>query len=126
MNSDQQTHVIIGASGGIGSAVTRLLAAQGKTVRAVNRSGQMDAPEGVETMAADATDPESIRQAIAGAAVAYNCVHPAPGEDYQRFVTMAQNILAGADANGRWTLKLRDYNAGTSGILRGWNLHVAQ
>jgi len=81
MNSDQQTHVIIGASGGIGSAVTRLLAAQGKSVRAVNRSGQMDVPEGVETMAADATDPESTRQACAGAAVVYNCVHPAPGED---------------------------------------------
>ena len=47
MNSDQSTQVVLGASGGIGSAVTRLLAEQGKPVRAVNRSGQMDVPDGV-------------------------------------------------------------------------------
>jgi uncharacterized protein YbjT (DUF2867 family) len=67
MREDQTTQVVIGASGGIGSAVTRLLAEQGIEVRAVNRSGQMDVPDGVEIMAADATDPASTRSACEGA-----------------------------------------------------------
>jgi nucleoside-diphosphate-sugar epimerase len=32
--------------------------------------------------------------------VVYNCVHPSPGEDYQRFVTMARNIIGGAETAG--------------------------
>jgi len=100
MNDEEGTHVIIGASGGIGSAVTRLLAKQGKSVRAVNRSGQMDVPDGVEAFAADATDAASTRSACEGAAVVYNCVHPTPGEDYERFVVMAGNIISGAESAG--------------------------
>ena len=100
MNNEQDLQVVIGASGGIGSAVTRLLAEGGKPVRAVNRSGEMDFPEGVELVSADATDLESTRQACQGAAVVYNCVHPTPGEAYERFVTMSENILLGAEAAG--------------------------
>ena len=100
MSQDKALHVVMGASGGIGSAVTRRLAEGGHAVRAVNRSGKMEAPEGVEIVAADATDPASTRQACQGAAVVYNCVHPAPGEEYDRFVTMAQNIIDGADEAG--------------------------
>ena len=100
MNNDQGTHVVIGASGGIGNSVTRLLAAKGEAVRAVNRSGKIDVPEGIEVVAADATDVTSMQKACEGAAVVYNCVHPAPGEDYERFVTMSANILSGAEAAG--------------------------
>jgi nucleoside-diphosphate-sugar epimerase len=100
MNNDQAVHVVFGASGGIGSAVTRLLASQGESVRAVNRNGRMDVPEGVEIVAADATDLAGTRQACQGASVVYNCVHPRPGEEYERFVTMTQNILSGAEAAG--------------------------
>jgi uncharacterized protein YbjT (DUF2867 family) len=100
MNDSQLTYVVIGASGGIGNAITRLSAAQGKTVRAVNRSGMIDVPEGVETLAADAMVPAATRQACEGADVVFNCVHPAPGEDYDRFVTMSANILDGAVESG--------------------------
>jgi nucleoside-diphosphate-sugar epimerase len=100
MNNNQRTHVVIGASGGIGSAVTRLLAEKGKSVRAVNRNGQMEFPDSVEIRAADATDLAGVRQVCEGAAVVYNCVHPRPGEVYERFVTMSDNILAGAEAAG--------------------------
>ncbi|MCP5096133.1 MAG: NAD-dependent epimerase/dehydratase family protein [Chloroflexi bacterium] len=100
MKNKQTIHVVFGASGGIGSAVTRLLAEQGKSVRAVNRSGQMDFPESVEIMAADATDLVSTRKACAGAAVVYNCIHPRPGEEYDLFVTMSENILVGAEEAG--------------------------
>jgi nucleoside-diphosphate-sugar epimerase len=98
MSQDQPLHVVIGASGGIGSAVTRRLAKGGNAVRAVNRSGQMELPDGAESMAADATDLASTRQACQGAAVVYNCVHPRPGEEYERFVTMSENIITGAEA----------------------------
>jgi len=100
MNDNQSTYVIMGASGGIGNTITRLLAAQGKKVRAVNRSGKIDVPEGVETLAADAMDPDATRQACQGATVVFNCVHPSPGEDYDRFVTMSSNILDGAAESG--------------------------
>ena len=100
MNNDEGTHVVVGASGGIGNAVTRLLATKGEVVRAVNRSGKIDVPEEVEVVAADATDPNSTRKACEGATVVYNCVHPTPGEDYDRFVTMSANILSGAEAAG--------------------------
>ena len=53
MDNTQSTYVVIGASGGIGNAVTRNLVAQGKAVRAVNRSGVIDISEGVETFAAN-------------------------------------------------------------------------
>jgi nucleoside-diphosphate-sugar epimerase len=100
MNTNNDLHVVIGASGGIGSAVVRALAAQGSSVRAVNRSGKLEVPNGVEIAAADATDPARTRQACEGATVVYNCIHPRPGEEYDRFVTMSENILAGAEAAG--------------------------
>ncbi len=31
----------------------------------------------------------------------------------------------GTNANGTWTLLVRDLTPGTSGVIRGWNLHVA-
>jgi nucleoside-diphosphate-sugar epimerase len=100
MDDNQSTYVVIGASGGIGNAVTRLLAAQGKSVRAVNRSGKIEVPEGVETVAADAMDPAAMRQVCQGAAVVFNCVHPSPGEPYDRFVTMSSSIIDGAEDSG--------------------------
>ena len=100
MDQNVSLHVVVGASGGIGSGVVRRLAEDGRIARAVNRSGKMPVPEEVEVMAADATDPASIRKACQGAAVVYNCVHPRPGEAYERFVTMSQNIIDGADEAG--------------------------
>ena len=69
-------HVVVGASGGTGSAVVRELHAAGRRVRAINRSGRTAAPPGVEAVAADATDAAQMRRACAGAAVVYNCVNP--------------------------------------------------
>ncbi len=100
MHAKQEIHVVFGASGGIGSAVTRLLAGQGKSVRAVNRSGKMAFPKSVELVAADANELSATMKACEGAAVVYNCVHPRPGEDYERFVSMSENIIAGAAAAG--------------------------
>ncbi len=71
-------HVVFGA-GGAGGALFRELAAQGKAVRAVTRSGRADVPAGVEAVAADAADPASAQAACAGAGVVYHAVNvPCP------------------------------------------------
>ena len=46
-------HVVLGARGGVGQVLVRMLAEQGQRVRAVNRSGIAEAPESVELAAAD-------------------------------------------------------------------------
>ena len=89
-------HVVIGGSGGVGSAIVRLLGGQGKSVRAVNRSGKMDAPEGVELIGADAEDPEGMILACRQANVVYHCAHPK--EDYGAFLPMTANIITGTEA----------------------------
>jgi nucleoside-diphosphate-sugar epimerase len=45
----------------------------GNRVRVVTRSGRASVPEGVEVMAADASEPAAFRQACQGAAVVYHC-----------------------------------------------------
>lgn len=47
-----ELHVVIGASGGTGSAIVRELVAQGKRVRGVNRSGHANY-EMTATLASD-------------------------------------------------------------------------
>jgi nucleoside-diphosphate-sugar epimerase len=70
------THVVLGASGGTGNAVARALFERGHRVRAVNRAGSADVPDGVERVAADVTDADGLRRALEGAAVVYHCAKP--------------------------------------------------
>lgn len=70
--------VIIGATGPTGLHLARALAAQGHRVRVVSRSEEHLARvfdgEGVEPMAADATDESSIRRVVAGADLVVDCI----------------------------------------------------
>lgn len=91
-------HVVFGATGGSGSAVVRALLAQGKRVRAVNRSGRAALPPEVEVVRADAADPASARAASAGAAVVYNCVNLPYQQWTARLMPALKGILAGAAA----------------------------
>ena len=93
-------HVVVGASGGTGSAVVRELHAAGRRVRAINRSGRTAAPPGVEAVAADATDAAQMRRACAGAAVVYNCVNPPLARWRELFPAAVDGVLAGASAAG--------------------------
>ena len=97
MNSNA-LHVVLGASGGIGGAVARELAAQGQHVRAVNRSGKADLPAQVELVRGDALDAESMRAVCVGASVVYNCVNVPYPEWEAKFPPMMKNILAAASA----------------------------
>ena len=89
-------HVVIGA-GPVGSAVAELLLSQGEQVVVVTRSGS--GIDGVEKVAADASDAQRLIEITAGAEVVYNCVNP----PYDRWVTewppIAAAILAAAEAN---------------------------
>jgi len=87
--TEQGTHVVLGASGGLGQAVVRTLAARGRPVRAVNRRGRMDVPAGVEVRAGNALDPADMRQVCADAAVVYHCVNP----PYTRWPEMCPPIM---------------------------------
>lgn len=60
--------VVTGATGNVGSALVRRLAAAGADVTAVSRRiAPADAPAGVRTVPADLADPPSMRAALAGA-----------------------------------------------------------
>lgn len=90
-------HVIVGA-GAVGSATARLLVDTGHDVRMVTRSGS--GPEGVERVAADATDPDRLTQLTRGAAAIYNCANP----PYDRWLTdwppLAAALLNAAERSG--------------------------
>ncbi|MEV0358639.1 NAD-dependent epimerase/dehydratase family protein [Nocardia sp. NPDC050697] len=69
--------LVVGASGFLGSQVTRALAERGERVRALVRpTSSLRALAGVdaEIVHGDIDDPESLRAAMAGCAVVYYCV----------------------------------------------------
>lgn len=95
-------HVVFG-TGPLGRSVMYALLRRGKSVRMVNRSGQMaDLPAGVEVIAADVYDLEAAKAATRGAAVVYNCAAPAySGAAWETDLPrMWGNILQAAAAAG--------------------------
>ena len=111
MARDQKRHVVLGASGGVGSALVRLLAEKRKIITAVNRSGNLEVPDDVQLIAANALDAENIKSACAGADILYHCVHPQ--EDYSTFPIMTENIIAAAEqAGAKLVMAASAYNYG--------------
>jgi nucleoside-diphosphate-sugar epimerase len=98
MTAAADLQVVLGAGGGIGAAVVRELAGRGHRVRAVNRSGRLEAPAGVEVRQGDVTTAAGAREACAGAAVVYHCAQPAYARWAQDLLPMARTILEGAAA----------------------------
>src|SRR5271166_5067481 len=95
MMSSDELHVIFG-TGAVGLAVMHELHGQGKRIRLVNRSGTAAAPEGVEIVKGDASDPASTRQVCRDATVVYSCVN-APYTDWAAlFPPMQAAIVQGA------------------------------
>lgn len=96
--NDDGVQVVIGASGGTGRALVWELTRRGRRVRAVNRSGRIAVPEGVETAGGDATDPDSMRTVCRGASVVYNAVNPPFAQWLEAFPAAVDGVLAGAQA----------------------------
>ncbi len=94
------THVVLGGTGGIGGALAVALQSQGRAVLVVSRSGNRPATmtgetDGVETLAADLTDPAGLASAVKGAAVVYHCAQP----EYTRWSEEFPQLTTGiADA----------------------------
>lgn len=97
METDNGLHVVFGGGGGAGGALVRELAARGRRVRAVSRSGGGDHPRDVEVVRADASDPASARQAAAGAAVLYHAVN-VPYQHWTATLPPVMDALIGAAA----------------------------
>ena len=92
------THVVVGASGGIGRAVCADLVRRGLPVRAVTRSGTP--VEGAEAVAADATDAPAMRDVCRDAAVVHHCVNPPFTTWRAAFPAATRALLAAAGAAG--------------------------
>jgi nucleoside-diphosphate-sugar epimerase len=92
------THVVFGATGGIGGAVVAELVRRGRRVRAVSRRGE--APEGAEGVAADAADPAEAAEASTGAGVVYHCVNPGYTRWPELLPPISRSILGAAESSG--------------------------
>ena len=99
MTTNSDLHVVFG-TGPVGRAVLEELLARGRRVRAVNRSGRLDAPAGVEILAGDAARPEFARAACQGAAVIYNCLNAPYTQWPELFPALQRGVLEGASAAG--------------------------
>jgi nucleoside-diphosphate-sugar epimerase len=76
-------HVVLGATGGTGSALVQELVRRDLPVRAVTRSGaRTGLPAAATVVSADLLDVASTRRAIAGASVVYHAANP----PYQRWL----------------------------------------
>lgn len=90
---------MLGGSGSVGSAVVRLLMERPVALRAVNRSGRIPfLPSRVPVVAAAAIAPDSLRRAVAGAAVIYHCIHPS--RDYGLLVPITRHVIDAAAEAG--------------------------
>lgn len=91
--------VVVGA-GPIGTGVARLLAAQGRRVRVVTRTGSGPEIAGVERLAADASNAHALADLAVGAAAIFNCANP----PYHRWPTdwppIAASLLAATESSG--------------------------
>lgn len=100
MNTD--LHVVLGATGGAGNAISRALVERGLRVRAVNRSGRADLPDEAQLVAADITTGTGAALAVEGAAVVYMAAQPPYHRWPEEFPSMlAQTIAATAAAGAK-------------------------
>ena len=113
-----ELHVILG-TGAIGRAIAEELVRRGKTVRMVNRSGEMEeVPAGVEVVAADLYNQSNVREVTRGAAVVYQTSRPNYNEWPEKFPPLQKSIIDGlAGGNARLVIAENLYMYGaTNGV----------
>lgn len=99
MIDHNELHVVLGATGGIGSALVSELAGRGHKIRAVSRGGSVPASAGdVESFKADVSISEGAKAACAGAAVVYHAAQPDYTKWPQEFPPMTDAVIEGAVA----------------------------
>ena len=92
-------HVVLG-SGPAGTTLAVELARRGHQVRLVDRRGEGATPDGVERYAADVSDVDQARDAIAGAEVVYHCVNVPYELQVEVMPTIQRAILSAVEAEG--------------------------
>lgn len=100
MDQTGELHVVVGATGGTGSALLRELVLRRKRAVAVSRSGRAVVPEGVEVLAGDATDGPRMREVCRGATVVYNCVNPPFTRWEEDFPRIMESTIEATEAAG--------------------------
>jgi nucleoside-diphosphate-sugar epimerase len=99
MSRTPTLHVVLGASGGAGSAIVEALCGAGLPARGVNRSGRPGhVPAEVDWEVADLTDPAALARAVAGAAVVHMAAQPAYHRWPQEFPAMLDAVIAATAA----------------------------
>jgi nucleoside-diphosphate-sugar epimerase len=97
--NERSLHVVLG-TGPLGLAVARHLAARGDRVRAANRGGRADLPNGVEVVGADVAEAADATRACEGAAVVYHCANPPYAKWPEFHPPLMDAIIEGAAAAG--------------------------
>lgn len=93
--------VVLGARGGIGSAVLAELVRLGIPTRAVGRSIRPEqVPAGVATLAADVSTPDGAGAAVHGAAVVHHCAQPPYTRWTQEFPALNRAVVDAVAAAG--------------------------
>jgi nucleoside-diphosphate-sugar epimerase len=95
MATTNNTHVIFG-TGPAGSTLADVLHAQGKQVRAINRSGKATLASGVSVVAGDVLDVTQVRALTADAAVVYHCANVPYPQQVELIPRFGANIMDGA------------------------------
>ena len=95
MTTPNDLHVVFG-TGAIGMTLIEQLSASGRQVRAVNRRGAANVPEGVEVVGGDATNTEFTKKASKGAAVVYFLVNPPYTKWPELFPPLQASVIEGA------------------------------
>ncbi len=117
-----ELHVVLGASGGAGNAIVRALHGANRPVRAVNRTGHPDVPEGVETVRADLGRADDVAGALRGASVVYMAAQPPYHRWPDEFPPMLHGVLSATAAGGAKLVMVDNLygygpGAGTMGAL---------
>ncbi|MFI5730812.1 NAD-dependent epimerase/dehydratase family protein [Kribbella sp. NPDC051587] len=89
--------VVVGG-GAVGTAVARLLVERGDHVKLISRRG--GAPEGIEGVAADATDGDGLARISEGAATIYSCAGPAYHQWATDWPPLAAGLIKAAELSG--------------------------
>lgn len=92
---------VIGATGMIGSRIVTEAHSRGHDVTAASRRGGTGAPSAVRTVAADATDPDSIAEIATEVDVVVGATRPEPGRESAAAVVTAGLLTAAAATRRR-------------------------
>ncbi len=95
----RELHVVLGA-GQVGPLVAKALVERGHRVRVVRKTSKAVATGGVEVIAADVSDAESVARATDGAESVYHCVNPLYFEWPKLLLPMTRGIAQGTRQSG--------------------------